>query len=70
MVGKDSENPRGPAPTGLPKASKLPKSLQNIVDKDDKEENFYDELYEGQYVLRVHLRRLPSLRNLQVVLAF
>ncbi|KAM3074758.1 hypothetical protein ACMFMG_008177 [Clarireedia jacksonii] len=47
MAGKDNENQRGPAPTGLPKASKLPKSLQNIVDKDDKEENFYDELYEG-----------------------
>lgn len=54
MVGKDNENQRGPAPTGLPKASKLPKALQSIVDKEDKEENFYDELYEGQYVSLVH----------------
>jgi fission process protein 1 len=35
-VGKDS----------LPR-EKLPPTLQKIVDKADKEENFYDELWEG-----------------------
>jgi len=47
MPDKTEDKPRGPPPTGLPKNEKLPKSLQSIVDKADKEENFYDELYDG-----------------------
>jgi fission process protein 1 len=49
MAGKDpeTEQPRGPPPTGLPKAEKLPPGLQKIVDKADKDESLYDELYEG-----------------------
>lgn len=50
MAGKDSNNSRGPPPSGLPNAEKLPDGLQKIVDKADKEENFYDELYDGWYV--------------------
>ncbi|KAH8602098.1 mitochondrial 18 KDa protein-domain-containing protein [Bisporella sp. PMI_857] len=42
-----SDKPRGPPPTGLPKNEKLPTSLQAIVDRADKEDNFYDELYDG-----------------------
>ena len=34
-------------PNRLPEPHKLPKSLQNIVDKSDKEENFYNELVDG-----------------------
>jgi mitochondrial fission process protein 1 len=34
-------------PDKLPERHKLPTSLQNIVDKADKEENFYNELVEG-----------------------
>ncbi|KAK4200386.1 mitochondrial 18 KDa protein-domain-containing protein [Triangularia verruculosa] len=33
--------------TKLPDAKKLPADLQKIIDKNDKEENFFDELYEG-----------------------
>ena len=49
MAGKDSETdkPRGPLPTGLPKPEKLPPGLQRIVDRADKDETLYDELYEG-----------------------
>ncbi|TVY18104.1 Mitochondrial fission process protein 1 [Lachnellula arida] len=49
MAGKDSETdkPRGPPPSGLPKPEKLPPALQRIVDKADKDESLYDELYEG-----------------------
>ncbi|KAG9237408.1 mitochondrial 18 KDa protein-domain-containing protein [Amylocarpus encephaloides] len=49
MAGKDLDNrkPRGPAPTSLPAPEKLPAALQKIVDKDDADESFYDELYEG-----------------------
>jgi len=47
MAGNDSDKPRGPRPTGLPEPEKLPPSLQQIIDKADKEENFYDELYDG-----------------------
>lgn len=47
MAGKDSNTSRGPPTTGLPDAEKLPDGLQRIVDKADKEENFYDELYDG-----------------------
>jgi len=31
----------------LPEREKLPKSLQSIVDKHDKDESFYDELVDG-----------------------
>jgi mitochondrial fission process protein 1 len=49
MAGKDPEadKPRGPPPSGLPKPEKLPAELQKILDKADKEDSFYDELYEG-----------------------
>lgn len=47
MAGKDSNNARGAPPTGLPDNEKLPDGLQKIVDTADKEENFYDELYDG-----------------------
>lgn len=48
MAGDNSEPiRRGPAPTGLPEREKLPKNLQKIVDKADKDESFYDELYDG-----------------------
>jgi fission process protein 1 len=52
MAGKDPETdkPRGPPPTGLPAPEKLPPGLQKIVDKADKDESLYDELYEGTYV--------------------
>lgn len=47
MSGKDADK-RGPPPTGpLPKPGKLSPALQDIIDKADKEENFYDELYDG-----------------------
>jgi len=53
MAGNNTEQPRGPAPTGLPEREKLPKSLQSIVDKADKDESyFYDDLYDGTYVQR------------------
>ena len=48
MSGKDSDKGRGSPPTDLPKREKLPRSLQKIVDKADKDENFYDELYDGR----------------------
>lgn len=50
MAGKDegSTQPRGPPPSGLPAPEKLPSSLQSIVDKADKDESFYDELYDGR----------------------
>lgn len=47
MPDKDSDKPRGPLPTDLPKPEKLPPALQSIIDKADKEDNFYDELYDG-----------------------
>lgn len=34
-------------PDKLPEREKLPKKLQKIIDKSDKEENFYDEIVEG-----------------------
>lgn len=34
-------------PKKLPDREKLPKKLQTIVDKSDKEENFFDELVDG-----------------------
>ena len=49
MAGKDSETdkPRGPPPSGLPEPEKLPPGLQKIIDKAEKEDSLYDELYEG-----------------------
>lgn len=34
-------------PNKLPDREKLPPALQNIVDKQDTEENFFDELVDG-----------------------
>lgn len=34
-------------PEKLPAREKLPKALQNIVDKSDREDNFFDELVDG-----------------------
>lgn len=51
MASNSTDQPRGPLPTGLPNREKLPKSLQSIVDKADKDESFYDELYDGTYVM-------------------
>lgn len=34
-------------PNKLPDREKLPPALQKIVDKQDKEENFFDELVDG-----------------------
>jgi hypothetical protein len=63
MSGKDSDK-RGPAPTGpLPPPEKLPSSLQNIIDKADREDNFYDELYDGTYVTYSKKDILTNLRN-------
>jgi fission process protein 1 len=47
MPDKDSDKSGGSPPTDLPKRKKLPKALQKIIDKADKEENFYDEIYDG-----------------------
>lgn len=46
MAGKDSNTLPRPS-TDLPAPEKLPDSLQKIVDKADKDESFYDELYDG-----------------------
>ncbi len=53
MSGNSSDNDksRGPPPSGLPPREKLPVKLQKIVDGADKEDNFYDELYDGTYVI-------------------
>jgi hypothetical protein len=48
MSDKGSDRRRGPPPGELPKPEKLPPSLQKIIDKADKEDNFYDELYDGK----------------------
>jgi hypothetical protein len=53
----DNDKSRGPPPSGLPPREKLPAKLQKIVDGADKEDNFYDELYDGTYVI---LRRAIS----------
>lgn len=51
MAGNNTEQPRGaPPPTDLTKRKELPQGLQRIVDKADKDESFYDELYDGTYV--------------------
>jgi len=46
---KDAKDgvPKAFDPAKLPDREKLPRSLQKIVDKADKEENFYNELVEG-----------------------
>jgi fission process protein 1 len=38
---------RNAAQDKLPEPEKLPPALQKIVDNADKEDNFYDELWEG-----------------------
>ena len=50
MAGNDSNSnkSRGPPPTGLPEPEKLPAALQNIVDRHDADDSFYDDLYEGR----------------------
>lgn len=35
----------------IPRGQKLPKDLQKLVDKDD---SFFDDLYDGQYELHLH----------------
>lgn len=49
MSGKDSDKDKrqGPPPTGLPPREQLPPALQKIIDREDREENFYEELYDG-----------------------
>jgi fission process protein 1 len=39
--------PGAVAPGPLPEREALPPSLQKIVDKADKDESFYDELWDG-----------------------
>lgn len=39
-------------PNKLPERQKLPRGLQSIVDQSDKDDGFFDELVEGQYVAR------------------
>ncbi|KAH8808995.1 mitochondrial 18 KDa protein-domain-containing protein [Xylogone sp. PMI_703] len=48
MTGKDSSTVQneGKSPQ-LPEPEKLKPALQRIIDKADKEDNFYDELYDG-----------------------
>ena len=48
MSGKDSDKRRGPPPTELPERKPLSPGLQKLVDKTEKDENFYDELYDGR----------------------
>ena len=46
----NSAKPSPPAdfdPAKLPKREKLPSKLQKIVEKQDKDENFFDELVDG-----------------------
>jgi len=47
MPEDDSNKSRGAFPKDLPEPEKLPTALQNIIDKADKDENLYDELYDG-----------------------
>jgi len=53
MSGKDSDksssdqSQRGPPPSGLPAREKLPPGLQKILDKAEKDDSIYDELYDG-----------------------
>lgn len=48
MSGKDSDKGRSSPPRDLPERKSLSPALQKLVDKADKEENFYDELYDGR----------------------
>ncbi|KIN00427.1 hypothetical protein OIDMADRAFT_19514 [Oidiodendron maius Zn] len=48
MPGKDSDKGRGPFPEDTPERKQLSPTLQKLVDKADKDENFYDELYDGR----------------------
>jgi fission process protein 1 len=48
MSGKDADKGRGPPPSDLPPRKPLSAELQKLVDKSDKDENFYDELYDGR----------------------
>ena len=52
MPGKDSDKGRGP-PTNLPERKELSSTLQKLGDRMDKEESFYDELYDGRYVIGI-----------------
>lgn len=53
MAKNDTNKPpsesttRGPPPTGLPEPEKLPPGLRKIIDNADKDDNLYDELYDG-----------------------
>jgi len=47
MADNDSSKGRGPPPSGLPAPEKLPVDLQRLVEKADRDDNFYDELYDG-----------------------
>lgn len=44
---KSTPNNRGTFDSTLPDRQKLPPGLQKIVDKQDKEDNFFDELVDG-----------------------
>ena len=52
MAGTDSKPTNATSANAardkLPEPEKLPPALQNIVDKADKEDSFYDELWEGK----------------------
>lgn len=48
MPEKDSDKSRGSPPSDLPVRKSLSPALQKLVDKTDKDENFYDELYDGR----------------------
>lgn len=46
-LGKTEKTVKEFDPDKLPQREKLPKKLQKIMDKADKEDSFYDELVEG-----------------------
>lgn len=46
-LDKPETETKGPPPTGLPPREKLPADFQKIIDKSERDENFYDELYDG-----------------------
>jgi hypothetical protein len=46
-LNSSSATATGVDPSQLPPPEELPPALQKIIDKADKEENFYDELWEG-----------------------
>lgn len=53
MAGADPKKSKSSSATAtgidpdLPPPEELPPSLQKIIDKADKDDNFYDELWEG-----------------------